>query len=438
MKRFLILALTGIVALVIQSYSLEVVQAIETPVIHSLRDCSLTPRIECVKSITAVDASGRRILGELTGRTSDNKSYVGEYEFPGLKFEGSSGNRILPVINYNPFGSRGCYNPTATTTLCYDAGEIIMTTIQPTNYDMTDKEKIALTLSLPFRPSAMVCGSWEFPAPCVREFNFDIPVKFEISLRVPSQFHVVFSSGQVTGFSLQEGLDPETIDGIDYTTLKYSFSPLKKNAITRSPIIKGDFYTPPLYADYRSDRVELMFRGKNDNGYPSLARCAGAGDFSVFSNATDQGAPVWDSRTQQLSIETSGSHFTPEGTVTAGFFQATISRGIAKCLWDLDLGTKTSAQVNITYDNAGTPQAETISSNFDGRNFIITDSNFHFSVPKFSIKLSNETSPTATPTIIPTASSTPKSKITISCVKGTQTKKISAVKPKCPKGYIKK
>ena len=150
MKRFLIFALLGIVALVIQSYSLDVVQAIDIPFIHPLQDCTKTPRIECVKSITAIDASGKRTIGVLTGRTSDNKTYVDEYELPGLKFEGSSGNRILPVINYSPFGSQGCYNPTATTTLCYDAGEGILTTIQPTNYDITDQEKAALTLSLPF------------------------------------------------------------------------------------------------------------------------------------------------------------------------------------------------------------------------------------------------------------------------------------------------
>ncbi|NDE48124.1 MAG: hypothetical protein EB019_04045, partial [Actinobacteria bacterium] len=54
--------------------------------------------------------------------------------------------------------------------------------------------------------------------------------------------------------------------------------------------------------------------------------------------------------------------------------------------------------------------------------------------------------PVATPTSTPTPTPTPTviapapvaKKITITCIKGKSTKKVSGVNPKCPKGYKKK
>jgi hypothetical protein len=58
------------------------------------------------------------------------------------------------------------------------------------------------------------------------------------------------------------------------------------------------------------------------------------------------------------------------------------------------------------------------------------------------VKLSQEVVVEPTPT--PTATATPTSrpvvakKVTITCVKGKTSKKVTAVKPKCPAGYKKK
>ena len=58
------------------------------------------------------------------------------------------------------------------------------------------------------------------------------------------------------------------------------------------------------------------------------------------------------------------------------------------------------------------------------------------------MKLSQEKVVAPTPTPTPSESSvvTPvaKKKVTISCVKGKTTKKVTAVSPKCPAGYKKK
>jgi hypothetical protein len=78
---------------------------------------------------------------------------------------------------------------------------------------------------------------------------------------------------------------------------------------------------------------------------------------------------------------------------------------------------------------------------------------FHYSAPTIKVKLSQEVvaptptpTPVATPTTMPTQSAVPTSsekpvvakRTTITCVKGKLSKKVTAVKPKCPSGYKKR
>jgi len=77
----------------------------------------------------------------------------------------------------------------------------------------------------------------------------------------------------------------------------------------------------------------------------------------------------------------------------------------------------------------------------------LSASNFTFSSPTVHVKLQGTPISTPTPTVAPTPSSTaqpvvPKSvvqkKITITCTKGSSSKKVVAVKPVCPNGFKKK
>ncbi|MFM8842838.1 MAG: hypothetical protein ACKOFJ_01240, partial [Actinomycetota bacterium] len=82
-------------------------------------------------------------------------------------------------------------------------------------------------------------------------------------------------------------------------------------------------------------------------------------------------------------------------------------------------------------------------------------SGFTYSSPTLRFKLQTATPgliPTPTPTPTPAASASPTTaaspassptvisskKVTITCVKGKQTKKVSGANPKCPQGFKKK
>jgi hypothetical protein len=83
-----------------------------------------------------------------------------------------------------------------------------------------------------------------------------------------------------------------------------------------------------------------------------------------------------------------------------------------------------------------------------GDEYVLTVSGIHFSSPTLSFKLSQEVAPAPTPTASPTPTAvatpsptttvTPIKKTTITCIKGKVVKKVTGVKPVCPKGYKKK
>jgi hypothetical protein len=60
---------------------------------------------------------------------------------------------------------------------------------------------------------------------------------------------------------------------------------------------------------------------------------------------------------------------------------------------------------------------------------------FGFSSPTLKVKFTQEAVVEPTPTATPTVKPLVAKKTTITCVKGKSTKKVTAVKPKCPSGF---
>jgi hypothetical protein len=101
----------------------------------------------------------------------------------------------------------------------------------------------------------------------------------------------------------------------------------------------------------------------------------------VISNGLNPDVPVWDASTQTISVQVSGPHYKINGELNAGFFQARISKEIAKCLWNLDVSSATKAQITLTDQGTGGTQV-------------------------------------------------------IVCPKGMKRLKLSGIKPMCPKGFV--
>ena len=179
----------------------------------------------------------------------------------------------------------------------------------------------------------------------------------------------------------------------------------------------------------------------------SFGKCKNIYGVTVTGNAFNTGLPQWNPKEQTVDVFTRAPHLMSSGEKNIGYFQTRISKQMADCLWSVDLSKKVSAQISLNYSNSK-EDIQTWSGQMIGDEYVLTVSGIHFSSPTLSFKLSQEVAPAPTPTVspTPTAVATPKpsptvtqiKKTTITCIKGKVVKKVTGVKPVCPKGYKKK
>ena len=174
----------------------------------------------------------------------------------------------------------------------------------------------------------------------------------------------------------------------------------------------------PALHDGQCESVE-EFRHKNN------------GDMVVSSNGVcDLSTPVWNAEAKEFSWTAAAPHFAADGTTpNMGFYKAVIPAADAKLLWGLDNPTDAvkALSVQVTTTESGSTSAVATIGVKNGK-IIIDVSGFGYSRPKLKIALKKSWKP----------ATTMLNKTTITCILGKSVKKITAVKPTCPKGYVKK
>jgi len=162
-------------------------------------------------------------------------------------------------------------------------------------------------------------------------------------------------------------------------------------------------------------------------------------------------APRFERET--LNYQVGGMHFNPDGSVFEGTYDLVMRKGTAQCLYGFNDAPITAT---VTVVEAGKEQRiETSSLQELGSGtekwLKLSARGFTFSSPTLKIKLNQDKPATASPTAPNNSSATaagsgnpapavkaPAKRLSISCVKGKVTRKISGVAPKCPAGFKKK
>jgi len=159
--------------------------------------------------------------------------------------------------------------------------------------------------------------------------------------------------------------------------------------------------------------------------------------------------PSWNAETKSFKYSASAPKLAPDGTTTnRGFYHAVISFADATALWGLkNPADAASALVVSITTSAGGSVAATKSVSARNNQIIIDVSGFNFPDPMLDITLNPNYNMNTTTAINPLVTGSPKptpsptvaaKKITVTCVKGVITKKITAVNASCPAGYRKK
>jgi hypothetical protein len=134
-------------------------------------------------------------------------------------------------------------------------------------------------------------------------------------------------------------------------------------------------------------------------------------------------------------------HFTSKGEVFKGTYDLKIKADIARCIYGFSKAP-IQASVSILSED-GTTQTATYTVNENDGWLSLSANGFTYSSPTIQVKLFQaQPAVSPTPTVTPEPELTTQAapvikKTTITCVKGKATKKITAAKPSCPKGYKK-
>jgi hypothetical protein len=156
-----------------------------------------------------------------------------------------------------------------------------------------------------------------------------------------------------------------------------------------------------------------------------------SGEMYVGSNGVcSLSTPIWNETEKSFTWQVAAPHFAPDGTsLNYGFYKAVIPFEDAALLWGLTNPQDAVTALDVTIvTEAGGSSAALANISAKNNKIIIDVSGFQYSRPKLKVALKKGWKP----------KTTMLNKTTITCTMGKSVKKITAVKPTCPKGYKKK
>jgi hypothetical protein len=159
----------------------------------------------------------------------------------------------------------------------------------------------------------------------------------------------------------------------------------------------------------------------NSSYFP--VECADKGYTVQSWNAPSAGTPFWDKASDSLNFGVLAPHLKVNGEQNTGFFTLWAPEEFITCRWPENtlIG---AAKIKVEVLNPdGTQQIAVTSVRQANKTLYFSASGFHYSAPTIRV------SAVKAPVVV---------KKTITCVKGSASKKVTAVNAKCPSGWKKK
>ena len=342
-----------------------------------------------------------------------------------------------------PFlGAVGVYPPFEGETLdCIMSGDSLCATRHAVPVDV----EFNVTVRLSSSPSGWMHGRLDNPTITIESITPKPAVRLSIigtTTRVPVVG--ISQSWQSLSKNLKDIYSKGGFPGTIYGCRWCSEDPLK-NTIVGSPPPSGSSSIEELKAwipavkDKASANINtwsIRTLSKSEmNGADSCFAKSNQINGVLMTNATtySAGPPAFKSGT--LTYQVAAPHLMSDGSVMKGQYNLVIRSEVARCIYGFS-SAPVNAEVSVVNSNGEAQIATVIVGERNGWLYLKAN-NFEFSSPVIKVKLSQEADPLATPT--PSASAKPAAKTaTITCVKGKTSKKVTAVKPKCPAGFKKK
>jgi hypothetical protein len=467
--------------------------------INNLPTCAVDSSFDCIKSIWAIDSTGKRIEGEFLNSlpvkgTTDRAAipsmllsaangFGGLWKIPGVVNSGGTENYFVSM-RIDSFDQKPAGVPYDQRKFYYGsvmAGIIPVKPVTGNYVPMTSRPTWGQSGSGPnsgpsYTPQGERCtvvdtGVCQLPQDFPTGYRFGMSV--QLAQKVSGWFHGRIALPQIEitpngqGQIINIEAEPVKISTLDFTI---------PNAQIPDSVRKVIFTDAEwgLQGDVRGNSIKTMLNGlsnpqtmqiMNDmlptigdkatqtNQYwsyralntwqnPEIQRCTRSKDELggvVTTNALTygDGPPIYNKETGSLEYKVASPHYEANGSEALGTYDLAINSVVARCIYGFS-NAPIQAEISITSSEGEKKVATTIVNEKKGWLYL-SAKGFTFSSPTINVKLSQEKE-VAAPTPTPSASTKPiaKKSVSITCVKGKMTKKVTGTNPKCPTGYKKK
>jgi hypothetical protein len=235
-----------------------------------------------------------------------------------------------------------------------------------------------------------------------------------------------------------------------------------RSVCTDDPLTRNVIIAPSASSKFGMDQLKLWLpfvedkaktllgtwslRTLDDNENQGASECFRNGDKGVTgivtTNATQYsaGPPSLNKSEGTLEYQVAAPHFTTKGDEFLGTYDLIMRSDVARCVYGFS-SAPIRAELSVVNDQGNQKVATEILGEKNGWLYL-SAGGFTYSSPTIKVKLEQDAPApiaTPTPTQTPSASAKPVAKaVTITCIKGKTSKKVTAVKPKCPTGFKKK
>lgn len=410
------------------------------PLLIPYEPCEIVNQAPCIESFTLIDTNGKRIKA-IPGGPSYSTAYefataksspttVYQWSAPGVKHENKTELMTLQVFHF-PLGAKYC----SSATVCQTNVDQTVIYLFASGWGMP-----APTVDFVDRDNDLLCGTAAQPEKCIRMWSLNEDYQYEVILRPLPSFDFSHANGEARNGKVRVGVNSAGNRIITFTGEPVTFS--------------NKVVTELKPADPKQQRADIsytyigVYAQTTSSGQSEwLKRCDYGREMSLWYSGQLQSMPTWLSQDSALTIQVASTHYRADNTKNLGVFNIDMPLETARCLWGVDLSKAVSASVSATYPELGIAELVTTTSRVDGKFFKVSAAGFHYSAPIIKVKVVQTVEATPAPTASPTISPTPApvvttkaspKRMTITCIKGKTTKKVTALKPKCPAGYKKR
>ena len=252
---------------------------------------------------------------------------------------------------------------------------------------------------------------------CLRQGHLQSGIKFRVTVRtswlLPT---VVVSKTDETRVTVEKlstnGANRVTIEGIPFKTVGLGPGVDWKN-------------DPNSKASWNDVIIKMqILDGRYWRG-GTYSKCADLPPLVVADNTWSPNSPTFSS-TNGLELNVSNPHYDTDGkTPLEGRYNGIVPLSTASCLWGKDLNSKSQFIAEVFESTTGATKTATTAVSVNSNELRIIASGFTFSSPTIRVTA-----------ITPTSAVSPK-KLSITCKKGKTVRKVTSLRPKCPKGFSK-